>query len=142
MVGLRIMQRILTFQKLRAQRAFRKRQLTDALKEIAQDLKAMGAIKIVVFGSYVSGTIRRWSDLDILAVMPSTKTGKEWFKEIWDKVDSGVSADVLPFTEEELIRKTETSSFIRHAIKTGKVIYEKGSENGGKKLVHPGRSRV
>ena len=115
----------ITFEKLQTQRATRRNQLENALKDIVRQLKNMGALKIIVFGSYVSGIIRRWSDLDILIVMPSTKSGKEWFKEIYDEIDTDISVDILPFTEEELKIKIKTSSFIRYAIKTGRVVYEK-----------------
>ena len=116
----------ITLERLQNQRAKRRKQLEHALKDIVRKLKNMGALKVVVFGSFVSGTIRRWSDLDVLVVMPSTKNGKEWFKEIHDKIDAGTAADILPFTQEELKKKIETSSFVRHALKTGKVLHEKG----------------
>src|SRR3972149_69122 len=103
----------ITLEKLQSQRATRIKQLKYALEDIVRQLKNMGALKIIVFGSYVSGIIRRWSDLDILIVMPSTKSGKEWFKEIYDKVAMDVSADILPFTEKEFRAKLEISSFIR-----------------------------
>ncbi|MCL5774418.1 MAG: nucleotidyltransferase domain-containing protein [Firmicutes bacterium] len=116
----------ITFEKLQTQRTVRKKQLEHALEGIIQQLKELGALRIIVFGSFASGVIKRWSDLDILAIMPSTRDGKEWFREIHDKVDTEVPADILPFTEEELKTKIETSSFIRHAVKTGRVIYDKG----------------
>ncbi len=78
-----------------------------------------------MFGSYVSGEIGRWSDLDVLVIMPSSKNGKEWFKKIYDEIDIDAPADILPFTEEEFKVKLRTSSFVRHALKTGKVVYEK-----------------
>jgi len=115
----------ITLEKLQTQRAARREKLESALKDIVRQLKNIGALKIIVFGSYVSGIIRRWSDLDVLAVMPSTKSGKEWFNEIYDRVAMDVPADILPFTEKEFRVKLETSSFIRYAIKTGRVIYEK-----------------
>lgn len=115
-----------TLEKLKSQKEARKKRLDHAFEEIIQQLKEMGALKIVAFGSYISGNIRRWSDLDFLVVMPSTKSGKEWFREIYDNVEREVAADILPFTERELEQKIETSSFIRHALKTGKVVYEKG----------------
>lgn len=104
----------------------RKKQLDLSLAKIVERLKQMGAIKIIAFGSYISGNIRRWSDLDLLVVMPPVKSGREWFGEIYEKVDPEVAADILPFTEEEYRRQQETSSFVRHAIRTGKVVYEKG----------------
>lgn len=114
-----------TLKKLKAQRADRTRRLNRTLAQVSQTLKSMGAMKIIVFGSYASGMIRRWSDLDILVVMPATKSGKEWFKEIYEQVDGETSTDILPFTTAELKAKMKTSSFIRHALKTGKVAYEK-----------------
>jgi len=116
----------ITLEKLRSQKEARKKQLDHAFGEIIRQLKEMGALKVIAFGSYVSGSIRRWSDLDLLVVMPSTKSGKEWFNEIYDRVEREVAADILPFTEGELKQKIETSSFIRHALRTGKVVYEKG----------------
>ncbi|MGQ9631775.1 MAG: nucleotidyltransferase domain-containing protein [bacterium] len=115
----------ITLERLRAQREARKKLLDHALDEIIRQLKEMGALKIIAFGSYASGKIGRWSDLDLLVVMPPTKSGKEWFKEIYDKVEREVSADILPFTEEELNQKMATSGFVRHALKTGRVVYER-----------------
>lgn len=115
----------ITLEKLQTQKAARMKKLKYALAEIVSKLKSMGVHKIIVFGSYVSGNISRWSDLDILVVLPATMSGKEWFKEIYDKVDAPAPADIFPFTEEELKRKIEISSFIRYAMKTGKVVYEK-----------------
>ncbi|MBM4066047.1 MAG: nucleotidyltransferase domain-containing protein [Planctomycetes bacterium] len=118
-----------TYETLQAQRSLRRKQLEQALEEICEKLKNMGALRIIVFGSYVSGIMRKWSDLDIIVVMPSTSSGKEWFKEIYDKINANISADILPFTEEELKIRIKTSSFIRHALKTGRIIYEKRQKN-------------
>jgi len=115
----------ITLEKLRSKREARKKQLDRALGEIVRQLRGMGALKIIAFGSYVSGNIRRWSDLDFVVVMPSVKSGKEWFREIYDRVEREVDADIFPFTHEELEQKKATSSFIRYALKTGRTIYEK-----------------
>lgn len=116
----------ITLEKLRAQKKARKKQLDHAFNDIINQLREMGALRIIAFGSYISGNIRRWSDLDFIVVMPSIKSGKEWFKEIYDTIEREVAADILPFTEEELRQKTATSSFIRYALKTGRTVYEKG----------------
>ena len=115
-----------TLEKLRFQKKARKKKLDHAFGEIIRQLKEMGALKIIAFGSYASGDIRRWSDLDFIVVMPPVKSGKEWFKEIYDRVEREVAADILPFTLEELEQKKATSSFVRYALKTGRMVYEKG----------------
>lgn len=116
----------ITVEKLQTQRNNRRQQLESALQTLVSMLKTMGAIKIIVFGSFILGSVRRYSDLDIIVIMPSIKNCKEWFKEIYDKIDVPVAVDIFPFTQEEFVQKLHTSSFIRHAIKTGRVVYEKG----------------
>ncbi|MBU4174284.1 MAG: nucleotidyltransferase domain-containing protein [Actinobacteria bacterium] len=115
-----------TLQRMSAKRKSREKKLTSALKVLTEQLSLMGAKKIILFGSLADSRVGSWSDLDLLVVMPDSKSGKEWFREIYEKTDLEVPADIFPFTEEELEHKTPQSSFIRHALKTGKVVYEKG----------------
>ena len=65
------------------------------------------------------------SDLDIIAVMPPSMTGKEWMMKIYAEVDRDVDCDILAYTEEELEHLLPVSRFLRHAMKTGRVIYER-----------------
>jgi len=114
----------LTLEELRAQKEKRKEQLFQGLEEITQQLKEMGAVRILLFGSFARGKIGRWSDLDLLVIMPSTKSGKEWMKEIYENVERPVDCDILAHTEEELNKHIPISRFLRYVLKTGKVIYE------------------
>ncbi|NOQ54297.1 MAG: hypothetical protein GQ558_06805 [Thermoplasmata archaeon] len=106
-----------------AHREARREKLSIALEEIIELLKGMGALRVVVFGSFVAGRLRRWSDLDILAVMPPSRSGGEWFRLVNDAVDTDVPADILTFTPEELESARERSSFVRHALRTGRVVH-------------------
>lgn len=116
---------IQTLQSIRARKDARLKLLERELEKIKLQLQEMGALKIIVFGSYAQGNTRSWSDLDILAVMPSTKIGKEWMSKIYEEIDREVDSDILAYTEEELEMMIPVSRFLRHALKTGKVIYEK-----------------
>jgi len=115
----------LTLRKLRTRKARRGRALQKNLEKIKRQLQDMGALRIILFGSYAQERIRSWSDLDIISVMPSTRTGKEWMKKIYDEIDREVSCDILAYTEEELERTIPVSRFLRQALKSGKVIYER-----------------
>lgn len=106
-----------------AGRSARREQLSSALDQVVTRLKSMGAIRIVVFGSYVEGRLRRWSDLDVLAVMPPTRSGGEWFRRVVDEVDTDVPVDILAFTPEELEAAMERSSFVRRALRTGRLVH-------------------
>lgn len=85
----------------------------------------MGALKIIVFGSFAEGDVRRSSDLDLLVVMPSQMSGKEWMGKIYEEVDREADSDILAFTAEELENALPVNRFLRHALATGKVIYDK-----------------
>ena len=114
----------LTLEELRAQKEKRKEKLFQGLKEIVQQLKEMGAIRIILFGSVARGKVGRWSDLDLLVIMPPIKSGKEWMKEIYENVERSVDCDILAHTEEELNTHIPISRFLRYVLKTGKVVYE------------------
>jgi len=114
-----------TLQEIRHRKEMRRKALEKGLKEIGKDLQDMGALKIMLFGSYASGNIRSWSDLDIIAIMPPTKTGKEWMKKIYAEVNRNVDCDILAYTEAEFEETIPLSRFLRHALKTGRTIYER-----------------
>jgi len=111
-----------------AQRTARRMRLDKALGDVVRTLRSMGAIRVMVFGSYVEGPLRRWSDLDILAVMPSTRSGAQWFRDVHAAIDTDVPVDIVTFTEQELSARRATSSFVRRALRTGRVVYEQGQE--------------
>ncbi len=114
---------------LRARKDERRRLLEKELEKISGQLQEMGVLKIVVFGSMAQGNVRSSSDLDILAVMPPSMTGKQWLGKIYEEIDREVDSDILAFTEEELERTLPVSRFLRHALKTGKVGYERASKS-------------
>ena len=116
-----------TLQKIRERKEMRRKALETNLQKIKAQLQEMGALRIILFGSYASGHIGSWSDLDLISVMPSTKTGKEWRKKIYSEIDRDVDCDILAYTSDELEKAIPVSRFLRHALKTGRVIYEKGS---------------
>lgn len=118
---------VITLQEMRSKKEVRKRVLEETLEKVIKQLAEMGALKIVLFGSFASGSVRSWSDLDIIAVMPSSRTGREWMKKVYEEVDREVECDIIACTEDELKRTIPVSRFLRHALKTGKIIYEAGS---------------
>nr|MDO8097696.1 nucleotidyltransferase domain-containing protein [Candidatus Njordarchaeota archaeon] len=117
----------LTLQEIRARRETRKRALEKQLEKVKRLLIGMGALKIIIFGSFARKNVRSDSDLDVVAVMPSNMSGKEWMRRIYDEADRDVDCDILAFTNDELEKAIPVSTFIRYALQTGKVVYEKGS---------------
>ena len=118
---------------IRAEKRKREKALADNLERIKAFLIDRGALKIVLFGSFADVLehpklhhgAQRGTDLDILCVMPPVKTGKAWMREIYEETDRDVDCDILAYTEEELEKTIPVSGFLRRALETGVVIYEK-----------------
>ncbi len=101
--------------------------LVSAMESIKTQLAEMGALKIILFGSLADGNVDIYSDLDLLVIMPSEKSGKEWMDTIYDKVERGIAADIIAYNHEEIEEKSLSSSFLGNVLKSGRVIYEKAS---------------
>lgn len=103
----------------------RRKRLEEGLDKIVKQLKKTGALRIVLFGSFVSGTISPASDLDIFVIMPQMKSGKEWLKEIYQNLERYVASDIIVFNLKEYEAFRNKSSLLRAIERKGKVIYEK-----------------
>lgn len=79
---------------------------------------------MIVFGSFAHGDITSSSDLDLIAVMPSTRSGKDWISKIYDEVDRNVDCDILAYTREEIDKMLPISGILRSALDTGRTVYE------------------
>ncbi len=101
----------ITLQKIHERKQTRKRVLDRQLANVIQLLKGFGAEKIIVFGSYAEDCLRTWSDLDVICIMPSGCTGKEWMERINEQVDRFVGCDIAAYTAEELQQLLPVSRF-------------------------------
>jgi len=102
----------------------RKARLQASLDSIVNQLKGIGALKIILFGSLARGEVDINSDLDLLVLMPSTKTGKEWMDIIYDTIERRIASNIMVYNQKEFHDKLPTSSFLQN-ISKGKVVYEK-----------------
>lgn len=110
--------------KIMRKKADRKAKLREALDAIAGQLIGLGALKIIVFGSFAKDKVDVNSDLDLFVVMPSSKTGKEWMDIIYDAVDRKAASDIIVYNEDEYRERLPKSAFLQD-ITRGKIIYEK-----------------
>jgi predicted nucleotidyltransferase len=98
--------------------------LQKSMDVIVQQLKGLGALKIIVFGSFAEGKVDVDSDLDLFVAMPSARAGKEWTNIIFDRVDRKVALDIIADNEDEFRDMLPASRFLKSVVK-GALIYEK-----------------
>jgi predicted nucleotidyltransferase len=108
------------------------------LPRIVEQLEALGALKVILFGSFVRGDVGLGSDLDLIAIMPSSLSSREWIRKIYAEIERGIACDILAYSEGDLQAMLPTSHFLRHVLKEGKVIYEAGSARRSATLADPG----
>ena len=84
--------------------------------------------KIILFGSYAAGNPNSDSDIDLLIIkdtdLPRHKRSFDIQKLL---IGSMIPMDILVYTTKEFEQeKKEKSSFLYTAIKTSKILYERG----------------
>ncbi len=118
---------MIIMESIEARRRLRKER-NDLLQNEPNKAKStlinLGAVKLIQFGSLVDGEIHRWSDIDLLVVMPDTKSSKEWRRIIYDHLDVRVGIDLLMFTVTELRENIPYSGLLKSILQKGVVIYE------------------
>ncbi len=102
----------------------RKKKLESALATMVSQLKKLNALKVILFGSLTEGEVDVTSDLDLLVIMPSNRSGKEWLRLIYENLERDVASDIIVYNQKEFEARLPTCSFLQK-IKMGKVIYEK-----------------
>ena len=110
--------------KIQLKKERRRARLQEALDALVKELAALGVRRIILFGSFARGDVDVSSDLDLLVIMPSDKTGRQWRDLIYGTVERTGAADLIIFNEKELRENLPVSSFLQRAVK-GKVVYEK-----------------
>jgi len=109
---------------IETQRANHVALLDSELPRIVEALKALGARKIVLFGSYAQGRRDLFTDLDILTVIDSDLRFVERLEEVYRQVSPRVATDLLVYTPDEFEEMKERR-FLKHALKGAKVLHEK-----------------
>ena len=99
--------------------------LDRALNRIVAQLAAMPEVeRVILFGSYAAGRCDLFTDLDLLVVMASDQDFVRRTAELYRRISADVDVDLLVYTPEEFERLRERG-FVRQALTSGKVLYEK-----------------
>ena len=92
-----------------------------AFKYAEEVKKILNPEKIILFGSYVSGTPWEHSDIDIAVVMNGYQGKKLATISMLSALRENISFDIEPHLLDET---RDRSGFLEHVKKTGEVIYE------------------
>jgi uncharacterized protein len=105
----------------------RGQQLSGELDRLVRiDSTRMNPDRIVVFGSFATGEVKEWSDLDVVIVMDTSLPYLERLRLVLREVDPAVTLDLFVYTPLEWAEIRRLRPFVRDEIdRKGKVIYER-----------------
>ncbi|MDE0686877.1 MAG: HEPN domain-containing protein [Candidatus Poribacteria bacterium] len=89
-------------------------------------VREFAPLQIVLFGSYAYGTPREYSDVDLLVVMPGSKSEtRAREREIYGRIPHRFRMDLLVRSPEEIAyRLSYNDWFLREITEKGEVLYE------------------
>jgi predicted nucleotidyltransferase len=84
--------------------------------------------KIILFGSYCTGQVGEWSDLDLVIIKKTKTPFLDRTRQVLELLKPQVGVDVLVYTPAEFERLSQERPFVRREIVArGRVIYERDS---------------
>jgi uncharacterized protein len=105
----------------------REKALKENLERIIIDLKEKyDPNKVILFGSYASGEIKNFSDLDLLIIKDTKSKFFDRLREVTKICNYNIGVDFLVYTPEEFEDQLNKNLFFKEeVISKGKVIYAK-----------------
>ena len=103
----------------------RREKLEEELKRIIPEIIKLGVEKIILFGSLNSENVHKSSDIDLIVVQKTEKKFLERLEEFYNYLNPKVAMDIFVYTPEEFEEMKNKNSFIKSALKKGRIIYEK-----------------
>ncbi len=98
--------------------------INSILKRLVTNLDV---IKVILFGSYISGKPTKDSDLDLLIIVNTKEKGIKRYAMVSELLEPRkIPMDIIVKTPDELKKREMIfDPFIRSILRTGKVLYEK-----------------
>jgi len=97
--------------------------LEEEIARLVEQLKAMGAKKIILFGSLARGELSLFSDIDLLALFEEDRPSRELTRDVYQRLEAREGVDLLAYSRRAMAALQERP-FFRHILSYGKVLYE------------------
>lgn len=81
--------------------------------------------RIILFGSFASGRVHRFSDVDLVAIKNTDKRFYDRIGEVTALIPHNLPVDILVYTPEEFIQMVNNYFIKNEVIKKGKILYER-----------------
>ncbi|MBU4305746.1 MAG: nucleotidyltransferase domain-containing protein [Candidatus Omnitrophica bacterium] len=102
----------------------RLKRLQEELTRIIKKIDKTGVRKIILFGSLATGRVGLTSDIDLIIVKNTKQRFLDRLDSVYMDIEPNVGVDIFVYTPREINDMSRWNSFIRRALRDGKVLYE------------------
>jgi predicted nucleotidyltransferase len=101
-----------------------RKRLHTEVQRLLEQLKTLGADKVLLFGSLAKNVVSLFSDIDLVVVFDDPRSPRELTRWVYTNVDSNEAVDILAYNREAL-KRLGSRPFLQRVLKEGKVLYER-----------------
>ncbi len=98
--------------------------LRSELARIQEELRVLGARRIIHFGSSARSEARLNSDIDLIVVMDSEDAFPERIGALYEKIRPRAAVDLLVYTPAEFEEMKDSNPFLINVLREGIILYE------------------
>lgn len=99
-------------------------ELRAEAQRVANQLAALGAVRVVLFGSLAQGKASLFSDIDLLALFDDLRSPRELTRWVYQRIDAREAVDIIAHSVRSFT-EFKDRPFWRHALKHSEVLYER-----------------
>jgi predicted nucleotidyltransferase len=91
-------------------------------QRLVEQLKALGAVQVILFGSLARGRISLFSDIDLLVLFDREQSAHELTRWVYQNINAAEAIDILAF-DRRAFRQVRDRPFFRKILNEGKVLH-------------------
>ena len=101
-----------------------RQRLEAEVQRIVEQMKSLGATRVILFGSLARGQVSLFSDIDMLVLFDSDESPRELTRWVYRNLDAREAVDILAYGQKHFESARERP-FLRHILSEGKVLHER-----------------
>ncbi len=91
-------------------------------QRLVEQLKALGAVQVILFGSLAREHISLFSDIDLLVLFDREQSARELTRWVYQNIQASEAVDILAYNWQAFQRMRDRP-FFRQILREGKVLY-------------------
>ena len=91
-------------------------------QRLVEQLKALGAVQVILFGSLARGQISLFSDIDLLAVFDREQPSYELTRWVYQSIQTSEAVDILAYGQ-QAFQQVRGRPFFQKILREGRVLH-------------------